>query len=657
MAVSITHAFVSPIPDLNEARQGVVRPSHWNDEHAVTGLGTAAERDDAYFEKVTGHQLASWGLPSTATTLQSAIDAASSSEGALWGRRPISANPATLVSLDTEILIDTDTVRIDGLTAKWIGAAGENLLTIRNSSRSRLIDCILLGNKDAIPQALLYLRADALASSNNENTIVDGVIFNRRAIIDTTTGGAADATPNFKSQYCVLIGGAYSGNNDEFLFRNCQFHNATVAAAYIENTQSIWGVWDNCLFNDAPKGLYTGANTTLRHCTFNRCTTADIDAFRDVDVWVDGVQAENSIIFARSAQGASFYIRDGKLLRNNAVASTFFDVQNGGSLILENLVITNVGGTGDTIKWRGGTSGGTRQIIRVRGCEIAGGNIRSTWDIHSGALGGVIVPEIDIEAGAFKWKTRMPYIDIEVDAGSASNDASVLVSTDSAGTLGRFYNVSAGVDLQEMHATAAHDSASVMRARVLNLTGSTVDLASTRWRWMDLSEHVKLKASKTIDVGLTANGAGSTETITVYGAKLGDFAAWSCNSSFTNQCVSAYVSAADTVTLRFHNATGGNSDPASATHNAAILREFGNFMGSASYAGSTISTGSQITIDVTVTGAQIGGHAFFAYSSDLTGLFVSCHVSAADTVTVVLSNESGGDVIVAAGLMRAMVAF
>lgn len=47
MAVSVTHAKVSTVPDDGDASE--VLPSDWNAAHTVTGLGTAAEQDASYF--------------------------------------------------------------------------------------------------------------------------------------------------------------------------------------------------------------------------------------------------------------------------------------------------------------------------------------------------------------------------------------------------------------------------------------------------------------------------------------------------------------------------------------------------------------------------------------------------------------------------------
>lgn len=47
MAVSVTHAFVSAVPDSDDT--SIVRPSNWNADHTVVGLGTAAEADTGDF--------------------------------------------------------------------------------------------------------------------------------------------------------------------------------------------------------------------------------------------------------------------------------------------------------------------------------------------------------------------------------------------------------------------------------------------------------------------------------------------------------------------------------------------------------------------------------------------------------------------------------
>lgn len=72
--------------------------------------------------------------------------------------------------------------------------------------------------------------------------------------------------------------------------------------------------------------------------------------------------------------------------------------------------------------------------------------------------------------------------------------------------------------------------------------------------------------SATYDPASLVDGAGATTTVTVTGAALGDFVT---GVSFSNDLqgitLTAYVSAADTVSVRFQNESGGTLDLASGT--------------------------------------------------------------------------------------------
>lgn len=60
-------------------------------------------------------------------------------------------------------------------------------------------------------------------------------------------------------------------------------------------------------------------------------------------------------------------------------------------------------------------------------------------------------------------------------------------------------------------------------------------------------------------------------------------------------------------------------------------------------------------VDVTVTGAALGDVAFAGFSLDVQDLVISATVTAADTVTVVLSNQTSGAVDLASGTVRVYV--
>ena len=85
-----------------------------------------------------------------------------------------------------------------------------------------------------------------------------------------------------------------------------------------------------------------------------------------------------------------------------------------------------------------------------------------------------------------------------------------------------------------------------------------------------------LTGSATYDAGSLIDGAGATTTVTVTGAALGDFAMASLGVDEAGISVTAYVSAADTVSVRLQNESGGTLDLASTTLRAVVL-PFGSF--------------------------------------------------------------------------------
>lgn len=83
-----------------------------------------------------------------------------------------------------------------------------------------------------------------------------------------------------------------------------------------------------------------------------------------------------------------------------------------------------------------------------------------------------------------------------------------------------------------------------------------------------------LNGSATVDPGNIAAGGTETHNITVTGAVLGDYAVPSFSLSLQGLVMTAYVSAADTVTVVLFNPTGGAIDLASGTMRARVLKRF-----------------------------------------------------------------------------------
>lgn len=69
----------------------------------------------------------------------------------------------------------------------------------------------------------------------------------------------------------------------------------------------------------------------------------------------------------------------------------------------------------------------------------------------------------------------------------------------------------------------------------------------------------------------------------------------------------------------------------------------------------SIADGDEEAKEVTVTGAALGDFAVASFSLDVADLALSASVTAADTVTVVLSNNTGGAIDLASGTIRVRV--
>lgn len=79
-----------------------------------------------------------------------------------------------------------------------------------------------------------------------------------------------------------------------------------------------------------------------------------------------------------------------------------------------------------------------------------------------------------------------------------------------------------------------------------------------------------IKATATLDIPSLVDGGGNTQTVTVVGAKLGDFARAAFGVNLQGMTVTAYVSAADTVTIRVQNESTATVDLASSTVNILV---------------------------------------------------------------------------------------
>lgn len=69
----------------------------------------------------------------------------------------------------------------------------------------------------------------------------------------------------------------------------------------------------------------------------------------------------------------------------------------------------------------------------------------------------------------------------------------------------------------------------------------------------------------------------------------------------------------------------------------------------------SILDGDEVALEVTVPGATLGDFAFVSFSLDVADLQLTADVTAADTVTCLLSNNTGGAVDLGSGTVRVRV--
>ncbi len=77
--------------------------------------------------------------------------------------------------------------------------------------------------------------------------------------------------------------------------------------------------------------------------------------------------------------------------------------------------------------------------------------------------------------------------------------------------------------------------------------------------------------------------------------------------------------------------------------------------GSATWDPGSIADGDEVAQEVTVTGAALGDFAVASFSLDVLDLVINAAVTAANTVTVILANNTGGAIDLAGGTVRAKV--
>lgn len=103
-----------------------------------------------------------------------------------------------------------------------------------------------------------------------------------------------------------------------------------------------------------------------------------------------------------------------------------------------------------------------------------------------------------------------------------------------------------------------------------NATSVTVRAGNDQFRGLYTNTFL---VTATLNADSLVDGAGDTDTVAVPGVALGDMVlSASLAVDVAGLIVTAYVSAANTVSIRFQNETGGTVDLASATLRMVVVR-------------------------------------------------------------------------------------
>lgn len=85
------------------------------------------------------------------------------------------------------------------------------------------------------------------------------------------------------------------------------------------------------------------------------------------------------------------------------------------------------------------------------------------------------------------------------------------------------------------------------------------------------------------------------------------------------------------------------------------MSRMSGYTASATWNPGNIADGNEEAVEVTVPGAKLGDFALASFSLDVADLDLGANVTAEDTVTVVLGNDTGGAVDLGSGTVRVKV--
>jgi hypothetical protein len=286
----------------------------------------------------------------------------------------------------------------------WTGAAGQPMIDVRDSSRNQFSDMTILGNATNPPLAGIYSETPTIPmTGSNEFCSIERIMFGRHWI--------QEGVAQYPMQYGVRFGGAAIGNNDQFLIKDCNFNDCTVAGFRMDNEQSIWGTLENCCFNQCAKGISVEGSVTGYNLQFNRSVIVDLDIV-DGQTQIFGYFSEQSEKLWQQDSNSTLRIFSGSaslhppMVGNTYYAESFVAGSSaaGYGLTLIGLKVYDQSATGAKLHLYGSSSDATPADVFIRGCNLPRGNSDAGYVVDAYAAGTPL--SIDIQQGSY-WRRQV----------------------------------------------------------------------------------------------------------------------------------------------------------------------------------------------------------------------------------------------------------
>ena len=276
-------------------------------------------------------------------------------------------------------------------TLMWDGAAAGTMFNVRDSKWVTFEDILFQGNSTNVPAELIYFQNAGGSIGTNAQLFVNRCHFGRFTWTNPSTSGTA-ATVG------IRFGGT-NANNDQFHFADVVFEGCATGVK-IDNSQSVWGLISNALFDGSTTaGITTSAEVELHNATFNACAL-DLDINSTARVTVRGYYSEGATQCAELSGQGWLGVFGGQIINHAGMTTNTIDHQSCGTttggLLLVGLRMAQAGLTHRKVKVRGvGTGGGTRGTVTVIDCQgwdfadldianVAGGDVIDVTIVSNG---------------------------------------------------------------------------------------------------------------------------------------------------------------------------------------------------------------------------------------------------------------------------------